>query len=193
MNTETAFLVQRVRDGDQTAKADLIAHTCRRLEALAHQFLRGYPTVHRWEQTGDVLQSALLRLCKALDEVQLESVRHFYHLAALQIRRELRDLARHHSGPEGIAANHHTDRQNPESGVLAQQTDPDGRPSSVSEWQDLHEAVERLPDNERETIDLLFYQGLTQKGAAGLLGVEERTIRRWLQSARCRLDRALRE
>ena len=191
MNADTAYFVKRVQDGDETARADLIAHTCRRLESLAHQFLRGYPTVARWEGTGDVLQAALLRLCKALDEVQLKSVRHFYRLAALQIRRELLDLTRHYSGPEGMGTNHHTDRHDPEQGILAQQAGPGGEPSSLSDWHDLHEAVEKLPDDEKETIDLLYYQGLTQKEAAELLDVDERTIRRRLQSARCRLDKML--
>ena len=86
------------------ARTDLLAHACRRLECLTRQMLRGYAMVHRWEQTGDVLQAAMIRLCKALDEVQLKSVRHFYRLAALQIRRELLDLARHYSGPEGIGS-----------------------------------------------------------------------------------------
>ena len=64
-------------------------------------------------------------------------------------------------------------------------------PSSLAEWDDVHEAVEQLPEDERETIDLLVYQGLTQKEAADLLGVDERTIRRRLHAARCRLDRTL--
>jgi RND family efflux transporter MFP subunit len=36
----------------------LISHSCRRLEQLTRQMLRGFPQVHRWEQTGDVPNSA---------------------------------------------------------------------------------------------------------------------------------------
>jgi RNA polymerase sigma factor (sigma-70 family) len=189
MENDTTSLVQRVQAGEESAKADLVAHTCCRLESLAHQFLRGFPVVRRWEETGDVLQKALLRLCKALDEVQLESVAHFYKLASLQIRRELIDLARHYSGPEGLAANHHTD--NPENSLLAQKTCPNAGPSSAGEWGELHQAVERLPDDERAVLDLTVYQGFSQKEAGAILGVDQRTIRRRLQSARCRLDKAL--
>jgi RNA polymerase sigma factor (sigma-70 family) len=192
MADDTQRLVERVQAGDRTARSDLLAHTCKRVESLAHQMLRGFPVVHRWEETGDVLQAALLRLCKALDEVQLKSVRHFYRLAALQIRRELHDLARHYSGPEGLAANYDTGDQDREKGVLARQpARSSGQPSSLAEWNELHEAVERLPEEEREVIDLLVYQGLTQSEAASLLGVDERTVRRRLHAARCRLDKAI--
>ena len=53
------------------------------------------------------------------------------------------------------------------------------------------EAIEGLPEEEREVFDLLWYQGLTQAEAAGLLHVNVRTLkRRWL-SARMKLQDAL--
>jgi RNA polymerase sigma-70 factor (ECF subfamily) len=62
----------------------------------------------RWEQTDDVLQNATPRLCRALRETTPPTVRDFFRLAALHVRRELIDLARHHYGPQGPAARHHT-------------------------------------------------------------------------------------
>ena len=41
-----------------------------------------------------------------------------------------------------------------------------------------------LPEEERETFDLLWYQGLTQAEAGALLGLSERTVKRRWQSAR---------
>ena len=66
---------------------------------------RNYPHLRRWEQTDDVFQTAALKLHRSLAEVKPESVRQFFGLAATQIRRTLIDLARHHYGPEGSAAN----------------------------------------------------------------------------------------
>jgi len=40
-----------------------------------------------------------------------ESSRQFWNLAALQVRRELIDLAHHHLGPQGHGARHHSDAQ----------------------------------------------------------------------------------
>jgi RNA polymerase sigma-70 factor (ECF subfamily) len=45
------------------------------------------------------------------------------------------------------------------------------------------EAIERLPDEEREVFDLLRIQGLTQPEAAELLGVSVRTVQRRLGSS----------
>ena len=55
--------------------------------------LRDYPALRRWVETGDVLQSSLVRLMRALETLKVESPRHFLALSALQIRRELIDLA----------------------------------------------------------------------------------------------------
>jgi RNA polymerase sigma-70 factor (ECF subfamily) len=79
---------------------------CGRLERLARKMLRRFPGVHRWAETGDVLQNALLRLLRALQEVRPESVRGFFGLVAEQMRRELLDLARHFCGPQGLGARH---------------------------------------------------------------------------------------
>jgi hypothetical protein len=65
-----------------------------------------FPTVRRWADTGDVLQSALVRLLGALKQVDVPSTRAFFGLAAEQMRRELLDLARHFHGPHGYGARH---------------------------------------------------------------------------------------
>jgi DNA-directed RNA polymerase specialized sigma24 family protein len=93
--------LNRLRDGDDAARNLLFQQASRRLEKLAEYMLRGYPGVGRWEQSEDVLQNALLRLNRALSEQTPESVRHFFNLAALAIRRELLDLAKHYQGPLG--------------------------------------------------------------------------------------------
>ena len=53
------------------------------------------------EQTDDVLQNAVVRLLRALEEVRPPSVRAFFGLAATQMRRELLDLARRYQGRGG--------------------------------------------------------------------------------------------
>ena len=56
---------------------------------------------------------------------------------------------------------------------------------------ELHECVERLPDDQRTVFELRFYQGMKQVEVAKLLGVAEKTVsNRWLK-ARSRLADAL--
>src|SRR4051812_38634182 len=105
----TAVLIQRLAARDRSAVEELITHAQERLRRLARKMLREDARVHRWEQTDDVVQNALLRLYRALQEVSPDSPQGFMKLAARMIRRELIDLARHHYGPQGAGAHHATD------------------------------------------------------------------------------------
>src|SRR5262249_12907956 len=64
-------------------------------------------------------------------------------------------------------------------------------PDRLAAWTEFHRQIERLPDEEREIFDLLWYQGLSQAEAASLLNVSERTVKRRWQSARLKLHEAL--
>ena len=52
------------------AQERLLEHAGGRLEELTRKMFHGYPRLRRWEQTGDVLQNALLRLHHALADVR---------------------------------------------------------------------------------------------------------------------------
>lgn len=185
----------RAADRDEAAfdraRSAVIEHACQRLESLTARMLRRYPRLRRWEQTADVLQNSLLRLHRSLATVQPATPREFYGLAATQIRRELIDLARHHFGPHGDAARHHTDRVNrggaAPAAALERPSDPTGEPATLAEWTEFHELVERLPPAEREVFDLLWYEGLSQLEAAAILNVSDRTIKTRWRSAKLAL------
>ena len=98
--------LERMRAGDLAAREEMLRRLSARLERLARKMLRRYPRVQRWTDTEDVLQNALLRLLRALEQVQPGSMREFFGLAAEQMRRELLDLAKHFHGPLGVGANH---------------------------------------------------------------------------------------
>ncbi len=98
--------LDRLRDGDEAAREKLLQFSCERLRRLTRKMLRRFERVHRWEQTDDVLQSAMLRLHRTLQDVRPDSPADFYRLAALNIRRELLDLAKHYFGPCGLGARH---------------------------------------------------------------------------------------
>ena len=114
----------------------------------------------------------------------------FINLAAVQIRRELIDLARRYDGPEGLGR-HHVGQGRPEGSGPAGPPDP-GRPTPTTRpgWRPGPSSttqIEALPDDEKEIFDLLWYQGLTQAEAAVLLGVTERVVRYRWRSARLKL------
>ena len=191
-DTQIQGLIDLAKTGDPKAKVLLLDHACERLLKLTRRMFRGYPGLRRWEQTDDVFQNSLIRLHRALSTVQLESVRHFFNLAAVQIRRELLDLKKHHFGVEGHATHHHTDRHPPDAadGSLSTKSD---EPEDLSLWAEFHEAVNTLPGDLREIVDLLYYEGLNQDEAAEVLGIAPRTLKRRWQAAKVRLHKTLNE
>ncbi|HEY7327876.1 MAG TPA: sigma-70 family RNA polymerase sigma factor [Gemmataceae bacterium] len=187
--------LDRLRGGDAAACEQLLRCACQRLRNLARRMLRFYPNVQRWEQTDDVMQNAALRLYRTLQQIPVQTVRDFFRLAALNIRRELLDLAKHYYGPQGHGARHASISDNSSSKSpdveRLEPLDLSHEPSRVAAWSEFHQQIEKLPELEREVFDLLWYQGLSQAEVAKLLQVSERTVkRRWL-SARLALSDAL--
>lgn len=187
-------LLADLRAGNQEARGELLQAACDRLTALTKSMKRSFPQVGRWEQTEDVFQNASIRLYGALADVEIQDARHFFRLAALQIRRELLDAARRYNGPLGLNRNQQTQGQDraDESGyapVEAIETTHD--PQAVVQWAEFHEAIDKLPEREREVTELIWYHGMSQQDAAEALGVDERTVRRRWRSARLTLSELL--
>ena len=178
----------RLQAGDATARHDLIYHACGRLQRLTRKMLQSFRSLRRWDESDDILQNSVLRLSRALKDVTPASTRQFFRLAALQIRRELLDLARHYKGPEGLAAHHDSGRvANPQEVCQQAEAPSSLDPGRLAQWTELHEKIANLPDEEKEVVELIWYQGLTQMEVAQVLGVSERTVRRWWQAARLKL------
>lgn len=188
--------IDRLRAGDHAARAELIAGACGRLRTLARHMLRG-DRVRQWEQTDDVLQQSLIKLHHTMANIQPPTVRDFMRLAAWHIRRTLAELARHYFRTPGRAALYALDGA---SDTHARQAfietpsydaHPEQRLQEAELWQRLHEEVERLDDDEREIVELIWFHDLTQEEAAEIVGVSVRTVqRRWMQS-RLKLHAAL--
>jgi RNA polymerase sigma-70 factor (ECF subfamily) len=132
----------------------------------------------------------MVKLHRALLEVRVESVRHFFNLAAVQVRRELLDLARHHFGPHGDAANHHTDGQPADNDGGSLHT-ISAEPQDLESWSEFHQQVDSLSPSDQEIVNLIFYDGLTQEEVAKLLGMSLRTIKRRWQAVKVKLSEAL--
>jgi RNA polymerase sigma factor (sigma-70 family) len=179
-------LLERARRGDPTARGDLIRACQTRLEQLARRMLRGFPSVRRWADTGDVFQNSALRLLRAVEQTDVADTRQFLNLAAAVIRRELIDLARHFQRPHGVGANHAS--HGPEAPRASDPPAPANESDEIDRWCALHEAVERLPAEEREVVVLTFYHRWTRAQIAQLFHVDERTIRRRWRAAAARLS-----
>jgi RNA polymerase sigma-70 factor (ECF subfamily) len=181
----TTAVVQRYLNdlaGDSPAEPivrALLDQAVRRLHLLCATLLhRGYPRLAQPPmnlQTDELLGAVTERLLKAMREVRPQTVRQFFALANQHMRWELNDLARRlDQQPSAVELQEGLVPAPPSSGSGLT---PNGRR--------MLEAIDKLPEEEREAFSLVRVQGMTQNEAAHLLGVAASTVKR-------RLDRGLR-
>jgi RNA polymerase sigma-70 factor (ECF subfamily) len=186
MNQEpTTGAVQRCLDaleGGSTAEPlirNLLERAARRLRVLCGTVLhRSYPRLTQPPlnlETDELLDNVVAGLLTALQKVRPQTVRQFFALANQHMRWQLNDLARLLDQQPRAAAL-------VESGVAAP---PGSSDSCLSrDARRMLEAIEGLPDEEREVFELVRIQGLTYAEAAGVVGVSAKTVQRRLNRAR---------
>jgi RNA polymerase sigma-70 factor (ECF subfamily) len=176
----TTAVVQRYLDelaGDSPAEPivrALLDRAVRRLHLLCATLLyKSYPRLTQPPlnlQVDELLDAVVERLIKALRGARPGTVRQLFALANQHMRWELNDLARR-VDEQPVAVDLHVELvPSPASGSSG--LSPDGLR--------MLQAIEALPEEERETFDLVRIQGLTQAEAAEVLGVTIRTVRRRL-------------
>lgn len=184
--------VDRWQSGDRNAADQLLTSCQARLDRLSRNMLRSFPNVRDWTDAEDVLQGSLMRLLRSLRTITPKSMRCFYNLAAVHIRRELLDLARHYRRDQALVPldPHAGTDSNADNGP---QVASPPLPDDFDLWCKFHEAVDDLDDEEREVIGLIFYHGWKHKEIATLFKVDERTIRRRWSSACMKLRNSVDE
>jgi RNA polymerase sigma-70 factor (ECF subfamily) len=181
----TTAAVQRYLDelaGDSPAEPivrALLDRAVRRLHLLCATLLyRSYPRLTQPPlnlQVDELLGALTERLLKAMREARPQSVRQFFALANQHMRWELNDLARRLD--EQPAALELREGLVPAPSSSGSGLTPNGRR--------MLEAIDNLPQDEREAFGLVRVQGMTQTEAAQVLGVSAATVKR-------RLNRGLR-
>lgn len=175
--------LDRFLSGDPAGKKELVVLSERRLTILARKVLHQFGP--NPEETAAVLNEAFLKLNRALDEVRPATVREFFALAALQMRRVLLDLARA-AGRRGKRVT----VDDPEAGF--DPADPrKGEQSYADVVADLDAAIDRLADDLKEVVHLHYYQGLTKDEIAKVIGVHPDTVKRMIARAKVALQEHL--
>jgi RNA polymerase sigma factor (sigma-70 family) len=181
------FWLDRLRRGEPAARNELIRHSRERFRLLTRQMMRRFPGLREWEETSDVLQGVLIRLDRALQQIDVPTPLDFFRLAAHHINFELIDLTRHHYGPAGRGT--HLLPPGQIGDLFPEPIDEAADPFDLAKWGALHEYIANLPADERQLWHLRYYQGLTHEESAALLGMSLRTLqRRWHDALiKCRI------
>ena len=176
----TTAAVQRYLDalaGDQPAEPivrALLDRSVRRLQLLCTNLLyRKYrrltlPPVNL--QPEEMLDAVVERLLQAMRSFRPQTVRQFFALVNQHMRWELNDVARRlDEQPTAVELREGMVPAPASSGSVLT---PDGRR--------MLNAIDDLPEDEREVFGLVHVQGLMQGEAAEVLGVSVRTVQRRL-------------
>lgn len=169
--TQVACILQRLRDGDEKARNELLERTQVRLRDLAEKVCQDFPGL----SPDDALSGANYRLLRALPTVHPDSVVGFMRWAATQMRRELIEIVRGRRG-EHLVDDPKYSTAGPVGHVLAAE---------------FHELIAKMDDQDRLLFDLLYYGDLTIAEVAALLGWAEGTVRTRWNRAKSRLHRVL--
>jgi len=192
MNVEhTTIAVQRYLDelgegsSAESVVRALLDRAVSRLQQLCAGLLyRKYPRLTRPPLNlvaDELLSSVVERLLKAMREARPTTTRQFFGLACQHIRWELNDMARR------------LDEQPPaaelrEDLVMASASSASGLSADARR---ILTAIDELPEEERETFDLVRIQGLSQAEAARVVGVSTMTVNRRLHRGIQRLSESL--
>jgi len=191
-----ACCLERLAAGEKSARNEILEICDQRMRVLSRRLLGGFARVRRWDNTDDVAQNAAIRLHRALADTVPESPRGLMGLMAVQIQRELIDLARKHSGPNSWASNHDTNAgQIGRDGACrvddAEASDSADETIPLERWEEFHAAIEELPGDLREVFRMVWYLGLDRESAAKAMRCSVRTLGRMWAEAREHVGRAM--
>jgi RNA polymerase sigma-70 factor (ECF subfamily) len=134
---------------------------------------RSYPRLTRPPlnlQVDEMLSAVVERLMKAMREARPTNVRQFFALAGQHMRWELNDMARRlDERPRAVEL--------PEELADAAISSQTGLTPAARR---IFDAIDQLPEDEREVFDLVRIQGLSQAEAARVLEVSPMTVMRRL-------------
>lgn len=164
---------------------ELLARAVGRLHLLCATVLyQRYPRLTQAPlnlQAEELLSSVVERLLKAMQKARPHGVRQFFAMANQHMLWELNDLARR------------LDKEDPDVQLmesLAMAPESSGGELSQSARRML-QAIDDLPEDEREVFSLVRIQNVTQVEAAEILGVSVKTIQRRLNRSLLLLTESL--
>jgi RNA polymerase sigma factor (sigma-70 family) len=167
-------LLDRLRQGDKTARREFLEQVCARLRRLAAKVMFGsFPALQSRHDLDSVVHETWLRLMQAMDKADPPTVADFFRLAAHKIRQVLLDMADRQrridqretflSHGSSLAGN----------GEPANQTYDGAR---LAQWTEFHNRVGRLEDLERSVFEMHYYLGLPQAEIGRVLELHPRKV-----------------
>jgi RNA polymerase sigma factor (sigma-70 family) len=187
-------LIERLRNGDDSARRALLERVVHRLDRIAGSTVRKeFRRLLRRHEIASVVDEAWMRLMKALETTHPASAEEFYSLMFLKVRQVLLDMVRRQTRDDARCQQSPDDPTDSDASAGAGEGGTTHDPARLALWTEFHRQVNQLPDEQRLVFDLHFYAGVPQSEIAQLLDLHPKQVSRLWLAATGRLGHWLRE
>jgi RNA polymerase sigma-70 factor, ECF subfamily len=195
--TQTVQLLRRAKQGDEQALNDLYARYGERLHTVVR--LRLGIRLRSKLESCDVVQDALMKALPRVQNADFATSGAFFHWLTAIVENHIRDLADHYAADKRDAARERPlefQRSGTESvagpieGLVTSGT-PSMAAMRGEDLSRLEAAVDALPDEQREALLLVRYEGLSLAEAGAKMNRTPDAVRMLVARAVVRLGKAL--
>lgn len=195
---QTVQLLGRAKHGDAQALNDLCARYGERLRTVVR--LRLGIRLRSKLESCDVVQDALLKALPRMQDAEFATSGAFFHWLTAIVENHIRDMADHYAaGKRDAGRERPLEVRQPGSqsiagpiGNLATSGTPSMAAARAEESLQLEAAVDALPDEQKEALLLVRYEGLSLAEAGEKMGRTPDAVRMLVARAIVRLGRDLR-
>lgn len=171
-------LLERIALGDTASRVELVELACERFRKIARNMLNvSYPSMNQDGVDSVQIATAAFEHMQAFMDMepdQCASAKDFLFHASKVIRATLINLAKRLCQWDGTT---------PIKALRGFQLPEKADPAKWNRAIAILESVDRLPVEQQQVVDLLFFQGCTPAEAAGILNLDEGTVkRRWAEA-----------
>ena len=164
------LLLDRIRQGDRAAEAELLPVVYRELRAVARYQMGRERSDHTLQPTA-LVNEAYLRLFRQGQGLRVADRHQFFALAAAVMRRILVDHARGHRATKRGGGQSRLDIEICDLGS-------ESKPVDVLALDQALERLEKFSPRSSRIIELHFFGGFTIDDTAAILGISTRTAKR---------------
>ncbi len=185
-------LVERLRDGDSSARRALVDRVYHRLRQIAAgMFRKDFGRLRGRHDVDSVAHESWVQLMKALETTQPATVEAFYKLVFRKVRHVLLDMARRDGRHDARRQDQPSDPAGSDSAVASDLGDTTYEPSRLAFWTEIHREIGRLPADQRVVFRFHYFADLPQSEVARLLDLQPKKVSRLWIAATARLAERL--
>jgi RNA polymerase sigma factor (sigma-70 family) len=185
-------LIERLRNGDDSARGLLLERVYHRLRRIAGAMLQSdFPRLRGGHDLDSVVDESWAQLMKALEGTQPPTVDDFYRLIFRKVRHVLLDMARRQTRNDARRAEEVPEEAGSQAPAPFDVGTSTHDPARLAFWTEFHREVECLPKDQRTVFEFHYFAEFPQAEIARLLDLQPKQVSRLWLAATVRLAQRL--